>query len=195
MKRDVIHEFVRAVEGLGDKEYLYAVLLYNISPVIAGVKPASIITFNKAGRNLKLLWELYSGMLLKENRIKYFEISNTNFSTTLIFYDAVLLEKVLKDEEISNFYYELGYKNISDIEGMLYQMKFRYVGNCPHEMGVLLGIPVDDVREFMNNKSKKCLACGYWKVYNNVERANEVFKAYDHIREKAIYSIIKDAEI
>lgn len=190
MKREVIHEYVRTVEGLGDKEYLYAVLLYNISPVVAGVKPASIITFNKSGRNLKLQWELYKERLLMEIKIKYFEIFSTNFSATVVFYDEMLLEEVLKDREISRFYTKLGYKNVSDIEGILYQMKCRYVGNCPHEIGVLLGIPVDDVKDFMNNKSKKCLACGYWKVYNNVERANEVFKEYDQIREKAIYSII-----
>ena len=35
----------------------------------------------------------------------------------------------------------------------------------PHEMGLLLGYPVEDVTGFMVHGGKNSLYSGYWKVY------------------------------
>ena len=38
----------------------------------------------------------------------------------------------------------------------------------PHEMGLLLGYPIEDVRGFIEHNGCGCLYSGYWKVYRNV---------------------------
>ena len=38
----------------------------------------------------------------------------------------------------------------------------------PHEIGVFLGYPLDDVKGFIKNEGKKYLMIGYWKVYSDL---------------------------
>ena len=38
-------------------------------------------------------------------------------------------------------------------------------GSFPHEVGLFLGYPEEDVRGFMINQGKNCKCCGCWKVY------------------------------
>lgn len=47
--------------------------------------------------------------------------------------------------------------------------------NFPHEIGLFLGYPEDDVKGFMENRGKNCKCCGRWKVYSNEENAQKIF--------------------
>ena len=48
----------------------------------------------------------------------------------------------------------------------------------PHEIGVLLGYPLEDVEGFIENRGKNHLFCGMWKVYSDVERAQSLFACF-----------------
>lgn len=48
----------------------------------------------------------------------------------------------------------------------------------PHEIGLFLGFPVDDVQAFMEKDGHDCLTCGFWKVYCNKQQALETFRQY-----------------
>ena len=37
----------------------------------------------------------------------------------------------------------------------------------PHEVGLFLGYPLDDVTGFIEQKGKNYKCCGIWKVYGN----------------------------
>ena len=70
-------------------------------------------------------------------------------------------------------------------------MKRRYKEfNCPHELGIFLGFPLNDVKDFMNCKDKKCLSCGYWLVYNNLQEAQEIFSKYDKVKAHTVNYIL-----
>ncbi|MCI5753072.1 MAG: DUF3793 family protein [Clostridiales bacterium] len=45
----------------------------------------------------------------------------------------------------------------------------------PHEIGLFLGYPPEDVRGFIENCAEHCKLCGYRKVYGDVDRAAELF--------------------
>ncbi|GEM_PF-151603 len=66
--------------------------------------------------------------------------------------------------------------------------------NCPHELGIFLGIPINDVKDFINCNDKKCLLCGYWKVYNDCISAQRIFQSYDQVKEYTVNSIFKGIE-
>jgi hypothetical protein len=53
----------------------------------------------------------------------------------------------------------------------------------PHEIGIFLGYPVEDVRGFVAHKGRNYKLCGYWKVYGDVEKAKKCFRRYDACRE------------
>lgn len=45
----------------------------------------------------------------------------------------------------------------------------------PHEIGLFLGYPVEDVKGFIENKGENCVKCGAWKVYCNPEEKMHFF--------------------
>lgn len=49
----------------------------------------------------------------------------------------------------------------------------------PHEIGLFLSYPVQDVMGFINNQGKNCRHCGYWKVYEEEEKAILMFAKFD----------------
>ncbi len=49
----------------------------------------------------------------------------------------------------------------------------------PHEIGLVLGYPADDVIAFTRHRRAGLRMLGYWNVYTNVLRASRVFTLYD----------------
>ena len=56
----------------------------------------------------------------------------------------------------------------------------------PHEIGLLLGYPIEDVVGFIEQKGKNYLYSGYWKVYGEVEKKKEIFRQYEEAKEELI---------
>lgn len=48
----------------------------------------------------------------------------------------------------------------------------------PHEIGLFLGYPEEDVEGFIENQGKNCKCCGCWKVYCNEWDARKTFCKY-----------------
>lgn len=48
----------------------------------------------------------------------------------------------------------------------------------PHEIGLFLGYPPEDVEGFIHNKACGCKCVGCWKVYGDVEAARKRFRQY-----------------
>lgn len=48
----------------------------------------------------------------------------------------------------------------------------------PHEIGLFLGYPPEDVRGFIEHNAKGCKCVGCWKVYGDVEKAQDLFAKY-----------------
>ena len=98
-------------------------------------------------------------------------------------YRVKKLEEDLKKNEVSKFLRENGYKEtcvnyaISLLKKRLMDLKA-----FPHEIGVFLGYPIEDVIGFINNKGCNFKCCGYWKVYGDKEKAIKEFARYDKCR-------------
>ena len=77
----------------------------------------------------------------------------------------------------------LGY-DIGSTDGLVNCLKRKVEsGGCvPHEIGIFLDYPYEDVIGFMRNRgrSPKCMGC--WKVYGSVEKATKLFQRYRKCR-------------
>lgn len=56
--------------------------------------------------------------------------------------------------------------------------RLRAQRDFPHEIGLFLGYPPEDVRGFIDNKACGCKCVGCWKVYGDAEKARRLFEAY-----------------
>ena len=52
----------------------------------------------------------------------------------------------------------------------------------PHEIGLFLGYPLEDVEGFMENRGKNCKCTGCWKVYGDEQAARLQFSRYEKCR-------------
>ena len=74
------------------------------------------------------------------------------------------------------------------------QISSRNLG-FPHEIGVFLGYPKEDVEGFIQNEGRKYLMIGYWKVYSNPSRAKMIFKSYDQAKEGVVREFLAGKSI
>ena len=51
-------------------------------------------------------------------------------------------------------------------------------GDFPHEIGLFLGYPPEDVAGFVRHRGKGCKCVGYWKVYGDEAAARRQFAAF-----------------
>ena len=56
--------------------------------------------------------------------------------------------------------------------------RFRHQQDFPHEIGLFLGYPPEDVWGFIENKARRCKYAGCWKVYGDVAAAQKTFAQY-----------------
>lgn len=86
-------------------------------------------------------------------------------------YRPCLLEKDISSEKAVSLLKGIGY-HMTGTAGMVAQLAKRFTGSqFPHEVGIFLGYPVDDVIDFIKNPSKGYKLVGTWKVYNDVDSA------------------------
>ena len=73
--------------------------------------------------------------------------------------------------------------------------KMRSNAEFPHEVGLFLGYPPEDVRGFMENRAAGFKLIGYWKVYGEVDAARKKFESFENCtrrsRGKALDEIIQ----
>ena len=127
-------------------------LALQCAPVITGIKLSNLLTiYNK---DEELLCEI-----LKETQMQYYCLYRQEKKTTYLLYRASELVVYLQEEKVQNVLKQMGYKDLS-IMGTLALLQNRYVSymrhrkDFPHEMGVLLGYPIEDVEGFINNKGE-----------------------------------------
>ena len=103
-------------------------------------------------------------------------------------YRQEYLREYLSEEGIRKLLRKLGYRKM-ELEELLpifirrYSWYCRYGGNFPHEMGLLLGYPIEDVIGFIKNKGKNFLYTGYWKVYENIGEEIQLFQKFERAKQ------------
>lgn len=172
-----------------DKSYLYISIAYWAAPTIAKQKPSSLIAFSHDSRDLYSLWESHKQEITKKLQLEYFEIRKCPRRVLVIFFDRTLLIKTLSVYKNKKFLMAIGYPRKLILDEYLVLLKRHFQISCPHEVGIFLGIPLEDVLGFIKFKGKECLLNSYWKVYHNLEEAKTIFAAYDKARVEVISSL------
>lgn len=180
---DTVSRFLNSINKLNAKEYMFNIITYEIAPTLCGKKSASLIALTKANKDMYDLWEMNKMEFLRRIPLKYFEFNNTGDTVTVLFYNEDKLKELLVDIDCINFLKDYGYSgDITTVYGCLCKLKERFSVCFPHEIGLFLDIPLEDVRGFVKNSGKDYKYCGYWKVYSDVENTIKKFESYSKIK-------------
>ena len=97
----------------------------------------------------------------------------------LYLYRPILLRSDLCTQEARDILLRFGYEVTSPDE-CIRRLTDR-ICECdefPHEVGLFLGYPPEDVKGFIEFGGQKSKASGYWKVYGDVDRAQRQFERF-----------------
>lgn len=102
----------------------------------------------------------------------------------VLLYNEKLLKKSLCDANRRNILMSYGYEREFSLEKDLNRLSKRIAeeSEFPHEIGIFLGYPTEDVEGFIANKGDNFKLCGCWKVYGDEEKAKRLFINYDRCR-------------
>jgi hypothetical protein len=150
------------------------------SPTLAGLKTGNLFTCEYND-----LHEL-SGQLRDLNRIlvprglRLLPLRWSEKRVLLYLYRPERLEQDLSREEVSDILREEGYSGGS-AESCLVELIRRLRGRkaFPHEIGLFLSYPPEDVRGFIRYGGRRSKLTGCWQVYGDAEAARRTFERYD----------------
>ena len=94
-------------------------------------------------------------------------------------YRPARLQAKLEDMAVRAFLAECGYADAS-LDLLLEQLT-RRITSCadfPHEIGVFLDYPLEDVKGFIANRGANYTCLGCWKAYGNAQEAQRRFSLY-----------------
>ncbi len=101
----------------------------------------------------------------------------------LLVYRPERLAETLDGAEVRRLLDRAGYPPEATLEELLTILSRRLHGSSfPHEIGLFLGYPPEDVEGFCRHKGQNFKICGCWKVYGDQEAACRCFDRYDRCR-------------
>lgn len=154
-------------------------LIRHCSPTLAKIKTGNLLSckFNSIYQLKKEIFCL--NLLLNKKGVSICLLHNTLERALIYVYRNKMLKSDLSDESVKRFLRIQGYKS-ENVEDFVSELSTRFIScdEFPHEIGLFLGYPFDDVKSFIENKGENSRLTGCWKVYHNVEEAQRKFSRY-----------------
>ncbi|MDR2047000.1 MAG: DUF3793 family protein [Clostridiales bacterium] len=148
---------------------------------LAGIKPACIV--NCAVRGEKRIAEIADGFAKKGADVSFEVLKKYKSRFLLMVYRKSVLEKHLLKSENGGFLRTFGYPERVSADAYVGALKEKFKGgDFPHEIGIFLGYPREDVEGFIADPSAYEV-CGPWKVYAGAEEKKRVFERYKRCSE------------
>jgi hypothetical protein len=172
------------------------ILVRNCSPTLAGLKTGNI--FNcPYETNVQLMNEIR--VWNRKLSCKGLLIIPLRFTDKKALIYVCRLTKLKADflcEAVCAILKEYGYP-FEKPERCIVELRnrLRQEEGFPHEIGLFLGYPPEDVRGFIENdaRSSKCIGC--WKVYGDEEKAKRLFHLYKKCTNVYMEQLIKGKSI
>lgn len=161
-------------------------IVRHCSPTLYGIKPANLIAVKRedCGKNLSLLNALNARV--NERGIFFFPLRSSDDSVLILVYNRALLERHIFNFPEMAFLEAQGYPVAGGLNAVLLELFARCSSgqDFPHEIGIFLGYPLEDVEGFIVNKGRDYKFCGIWKVYGDEERARNLFFQFSECTKK-----------
>lgn len=158
-------------------------LAFHTAPTLLGIKCASLFSLSSSEFDLDFHSQYFNRRTAAMGLASRIMCRCKNRSLILV-YSREQLAKRLSDSAVRAILERYGYTSDMTVGKCLDRLSERIgdSGSFPHEIGIFLGYPVEDVVGFIENKGENFKFCGAWKVYGSVEDARRTFADYDRCR-------------
>ena len=154
-------------------------LIRNCAPTLAGIKTANMFTCPFENRQALLESIRSLNRRLAGKGLRLLPLRFSAKKALIYLYRPACLKKDLSDAEAARLLQRHGYNTDSCEKCVLHlARKLRAQEEFPHEIGLFLGYPVEDVHGFIEKGPDCCKCTGCWKVYGDEEAAKKKFAQY-----------------
>lgn len=169
---------------------------FNSAPALCGIKCASLLSLSCEEFDVCSNAALFNSRACKcglEMRL----LCYCGKRALIMVFGRKLLDARLRDGEVRALLSRFGYDDTLDTDACLERLSERIMkgGDFPHEIGLFLGYPVDDVKGFIENGGENFKLCGCWKVYSDTEGAKRAFRSFDRCRDYLCSKLNKGLDI
>lgn len=154
-------------------------LVRHCAPTLAGLKTGSLFACPYATQDALLASIRQINRRLNRKGLRVLPLRFSEKRALIYMYRPRQLSADLADASAAALLRQQGYETNS-CERCLVRLaqKLRTQTDFPHEIGLFLGYPPEDVRGFMENKAARCKCVGCWKVYGDEDAAKKKFAQY-----------------
>jgi len=170
---------------------LTAHLMLECSEVLAGVKPANLISLvnrtRPCGRNLYQLWQTHQHQVASRfGSLEFIMLQDKPRAVLLLCFDRNHLEQHLSHAGIRTLLHKAGYQPQSGLDELLDLLLQRIVKHdrFPHEIGLFIGYPPKDVAAFMGMVKLPFTCQALWKIYGNPAQSLRLAEDYRCCRQR-----------
>lgn len=160
------------------------ILIRHCAPTLAGIKTGSIFSCTYVSKHGMIADLRRLNQKLVPKGLCVLPLRYAENRALIYVYRPAHLADDLADTEALNLLAEAGYKNKMSKKCVVELIqRLQLSDNFPHEIGLFLSYPPEDVRGFIENKGNACKCVGYWKVYGDPEKARKTFAKYKRCTE------------
>lgn len=155
------------------------VFVRHCSPTLAGMKAGNMFSSNfDSFEELQAYVDQLNEMLNPKGMQVIILRYKDGFSLIGVF-RLKAIKVILQNHQARKLLKSLGYTNL-DIRSCLVHLlvRFQNYNDFPHEVGLFLGYPPEDVIGFIKNHSNNEKCIGTWKVYGDEKSAKKTFEKY-----------------
>lgn len=147
------------------------------SPALAGIKPANLVSCDRVlYPDLPETLETYREAFAPRG-MRFEIVCSCHARYLLLVYNEAQLSRYMQNARVQKVLRHFGYPAGSSLPELLAVLRQRI--SCsdgfPHEIGLFLGYPIEDVVGFIRYSGRGCKLSGYWKVYGDAEAASRLF--------------------
>ncbi len=154
-------------------------LVQHCSPTLAGIKTGNMFSCKFANdtemRNCVRCWN----RIFVKKGLRMLPLRFQNNRALVYVYRPSRLFSDLKHDAAYKILKERGYETDTP-ERCISELirRLREKEDFPHEIGLFLGYPPEDVQGFIENRAADCKCVGCWKVYGDADTAQKLFAQY-----------------
>jgi hypothetical protein len=156
-------------------------LISQAAPTLAGLKTGNLFPCSYSSWS-SLLKEIRAvKRLLSSKGLCLIPLRHRNNRALLYLYRPARLAKDLSETEAAALLRREGYSDLRHTRCLAELIcRLQRFEEFPHEIGLFLSYPPEDVRGFMEHAGRGCKCVGCWKVYGGEQKARNTFRAYKH---------------
>jgi hypothetical protein len=190
----ILQELMFFLKTQDEKTFIESMITCFAAPVLRGIKCGALINLCRDGEDLRAAWYAMKGYLSRKLRLEFAEAKISRRSVILFIYRREPLASRLSETDSAAFLERLGYDCSNNFPfGCIEDLVARFELEMPHEVGIFLGYPLDDVVGFIKNGGRREKISGYWKVYGNEKYALGKFGEYKNAETSAAMKILEGA--